>query len=424
MSSLRIAAGVALVIAVCLVTAPLGAQTVSGGGCTMSHFKIQSMFFNFQYLSLVCPETEWWVFVRNTDRGLQVGPAFLRRSPASGFIPVLQSANVADNITLYHTGAHLNDMQFAHAGNAIPTLNASDVGPGGFLVTLLGESTPRVAVELRSRGFSWLCTWNLGPSVSRRGMEMAVWGIWDTGNYDYITEYIFRDDGQISFRAGATGWNNNQEGEDVAHTHDLLWRLHFNLGTGKNTAHVWAHHETSLFAADSESLFNFGREGAVDLDPLKFETVIVEDPQTLNARQHPIGYELQSLRSGTGRHYAAGEEWTLHDAWITRYSPAEDAVTFARDPNWQSPAVYLLGNNANHYGIHNHESIQNESLLLWTTTSVHHEPHDEDQALGDSTNGYKGITLIHWSGFDLVPHNLFDTNPLGGPHRSTCNGPP
>jgi len=30
---------------------------------------------------------------------------------------------------------------------------------------------------------------------------------------------------------------------------------------------------------------------------------------------------------------------------------------------------------------------------------------------------------MHWSGFDLVPHNLFDANPLGGPHRNLCDGP-
>ena len=387
----------------------------------MTNVMLNLFFVNLQFLQLSCAETQWAVFVRNTDRGLQVGPAFLMRSPGDGWLQALKEANVADNITLYHSGAHLNDMQFANVGNAIPTLNASDLGPGGMLITTIGETTPRVAAELRSRGLSWLCTWNLSQSVSRRGMEMAIWSIWDTGNYDYIIEYTFRDDGQISFRAGATGWNNNVIGEDVAHTHDILWRIHMGLGTGLNTPYLWTHNETSLFANDAETLFNFGFEEAADLDPLLYATVVIEDSQTLNGRQHPIGYELQPLRIGTGRHYANGEEWSLHDVWITRHSAGEDAITFG---NWVPPSVYLNGNGSNNFGIYNHESIQNQDLVLWYGTSAHHEPHDEDQATGDATDGHRGITLIHWSGFDLVPHNLFDTNPLGGPHRNTCGGPP
>jgi hypothetical protein len=32
----------------------------------------------------------------------------------------------------------------------------------------------------------------------------------------------------------------------------------------------------------------------------------------------------------------------------------------------------------------------------------------------------RGITFVHWQGFDLQPHNLFDFNPLGGPSSAQC----
>lgn len=328
---------------------------------------------------------------------------------------------MADNITLYHNGAHLNDMKFANAANAIPTLHPNELGPNGMLVKFSGEATPRAAMELRSRGLAWLCTWDLGrngKAIARHGMEMTIWGIFDTGNYDYIIEYSFRDDGQIGFRAGATGWNNDSDATpDTPHTHDLLWRIDLSLGSGLNTPYVKSHYETSLFATDTETLFNNGFEGAVDLDPLKYQSVLIEDQMTNKLGRH-LGYELQPLRFGIGRHYGDDEKWSLHDTWITRFSQAELPDTFATNP-WKPPNVYLLSDAANKFGIHNHEPITGQDIVLWQTTSAHHDPHDEDQATGD--NGFHGITLMHWMGFDLVPHNLSSANPLGGPSRDSCN---
>jgi hypothetical protein len=68
-----------------------------------------------------------------------------------------------------------------------------------------------------------------------------------------------------------------------------------------------------------------------------------------------------------------------------------------------------------------------QRFAVWHVSSVYHDPHDEDQAsfAADPSFGHKGVTLMHWSGFDLVPHNLFDANPLGAPHRhEACDGKP
>ena len=58
-----------------------------------------------------------------------------------------------------------------------------------------------------------------------------------------------------------------------------------------------------------------------------------------------------------------------------------------------------------------HESVQNQDLIVWMQTSTHHQPTDED----NSADGGRGVTLVHWSGFNIEPHNLFAANPLGGP---------
>lgn len=420
---------------------PAAAQSVTAGGCTMSQSSlvfedpVAGLIFGPVFLDLTCKETEWLVFVENTNRGLTVGPAYLARAMDGPFLQVLKSANVAENFTIYHTGnVRLHDTQYSNSTNAIPALDSSEIGPGGMLVTIPGESQPRVAAELRSRGLGWLCTWGLNDdlkkSVSRQGMEMVIWGIYDTGNYDYIYEYTFRDDGQMSFRVGATGWNNASDvTPDIPHTHQLLWRVDVDLGSNVNSASAWTHNETSLYADDTEVPFNNGFEGAMDLDQETRATVIIEDA-TKNAAGHRIGYELHPLDYGVSRHYATDEAWTLHDVWITRYSAAEKELALTFDagspcnPCWHSPDDYLVGLSGGGHGISDHQSIKDQDIVLWVSTSAHHEPHDEDQATDDPSHGYEGITLIHWSGFDLVPHNLFDANPLGGPDRRSCDGYP
>jgi hypothetical protein len=337
------AALVVVVVIATFLSVPLSAQVITGGGCTIQPFSFKfgpPFQIGFQSIVFTCADTAWFVFFSNSDRGLEVGPAFLIRdrasSPSAG-IPVIQEASIAENITIYHDGkTRLNDSEFSTVANAIPTLNASLVGPGGLLLTDVNEARAMTAVELRERGFE--------------------------------------------------------------------------------------HYETSLGALDSEIPFNNGYEGAMDLDPERFATVIIED-QMKNDRQHNIGYALQPFGPGTARHYAADERWTLHDIYVTRSKAVENAPPFGHGPA-SRPDGYLLGTGANQSGIFDHELIQNQHLVLWHRTSAHHDPHDEDQAGDDPTDAFKGITLIHWSGFDLVPHNLFNSNPLGSPHRKQCNGYP
>jgi primary-amine oxidase len=402
-------------------------KAISAGGCTATSF----MWFTTGYdvwLFFDCPDTRWWVLARNTDRGLEVGPAVVRRMPPSGpWISVLKSAHVAEIFTPYHTGGAVpagvddrpSDMQ-SGTSDALRALDTNDLGPVGMLVQTPEKQHPTIAVELRDRGIAWMCKSD-GQSHTRRGMDMVVWADFDGGNYENIIEYTFRDDGQISFRVGWTGWNNVKVGTDVAHMHDALWRVEMALGNGANTPSIWSHQELGLAAVDTETPFNAGREGTMDLAPLLFATLIIEDELT-NAAGHRIGYELQPVRVGSARHNGPTEKWTQHDTWITRQSATELAVANSTT-NWMAPDTYLVGDASNMYGVFNQESVEKQALVLWHVTSAHHEPHDEDQASGDPSHGHKGLTLMHWSGFDLVPHNLFDVNPLGAPHRDLCDGP-
>jgi Cu2+-containing amine oxidase len=167
-----------------------------------------------------------------------------------------------------------------------------------------------------------------------------------------------------------------------------------------------------LEAADGETPFNGGVEGGLAWDAERFRTVLVEDAST-NAHGRRRGYELVPFRTGTARHLGADERFTRSDFWVTRWTAATSWMS-----DWQPPDEYLFGSADGRSGIANRQPIAGQDLVLWHLSSAHHEPHDEDQAEGGA--GFEGVTLVHWMGADLVPHDLFDHNPLGGPHRDQC----
>jgi primary-amine oxidase len=379
-------------------------------------------------------ETGWRTCISNQGRrSLTLGPTDLRRSPGAPWMRILREASVAEIFVPYHSFTfRLYDMQSASAAS-LWSVNAADAGPNGSLITLSGQNAPQVVSEVKDRGIAWLCKGTF-QQQSRRGQELALWGVFDAQNYDFIIDYRLRDDGSLSFRLGATGFNNPYfppESTTDAHMHSALWRADVDLnGSGGDSAKTLSHNEgpTSLLAQDGEEPFNGGFEGTMVWDPLRFLTVAIED-ETTNAHGHPIGYEIHAQPDGLSRHYgeemgltAHQEKFTKFDFAVTRYKEAEREAFFdTRNVQWIDPDQYLVGVAPfAGFGISDKESITNTDLVLWYRASVHHDPHDEDHAVGDPNDLMTGITLVHWAGFELLPRNLFDFNPLGGPSRNNC----
>ncbi len=339
------------------------------------------------------------------SKGYEVGPVYLRQLSGAnnGWRQVLYRATPAEVFTPYHSGSpHFYDTQFTNWSNWRRPVTTADAGPNGTLITLSqdGAFGPSLVAECRDRGPAWLCKGNQGSFV-RRGQELALWGVFDTGNYDFITEYGFRDDGTITLRTGATGYNNPNQPTDP-HMHDVLWRIDMDLnGAGGDTALLTEHREPSGSppqAADFEVPFNNGVEGFADWEDLEFTSLVVED-STVNTHGQRLGYAFEPSRTGTARHI---EPWTRHDFWVTRWRPAEE--TGWASP-WKTPDQYLFPY------ISNQESVANADLVLWYLASGHHHPIDEDR---DNQGGF-AVTLTHWFGLELHPHNFFDANPMGAP---------
>jgi primary-amine oxidase len=87
------------------------------------------------------------------------------------------------------------------------------------------------------------------------------------------------------------------------------------------------------------------------------------------------------MRYGNARNQ---EPFTQSDMWVTRQNSSQ---IMPRDL-----PQYVSAQNA----------IVDQDIVLWYTSSIHHSVRTED----------RGATHVMWTGFILMPHDLFDKSPL------------
>jgi Cu2+-containing amine oxidase len=56
--------------------------------------------------------------------------------------------------------------------------------------------------------------------------------------------------------------------------------------------------------------------------------------------------------------------------------------------------------------VRNPEPLDGHAVALWTATTLHHIPRIEDFGAKDY-NASEGSAIMMWTGFDLMPHNLW-----------------
>ena len=256
-----------------------------------------------------------------------------------------------------------------------------------------------VIAELVDDNVRWMD--NAGGNKIRRGQVLELWATLSAGNYRYVLKYGFADDGTIYVRAGGTAANLRSVplGDHAAmHIHSPGWRLEFNLGDPRanEIEIVEREHDPNSAAADLiHRPFANGAEGGELWDAERFTSLMVTSP-AMN-RHEPasrISYKLVSMRSGSTRTF---RPHTQYDFWVSRIPPehADRELRFRE---------------VNEY-VRNPEPLEGHPLALWTATALHHIPRTEDFGAA-GFNASEGVAIMMWTGFDLMPHNLWDKTPL------------
>jgi primary-amine oxidase len=276
---------------------------------------------------------------------------------------------------------------------------------GGARSQLLSKKQ-NVMAELRDRGIVYK-----HGGRSRRGEELVLWANFAAGNYTYLVEYCFHDDGTVVLKHAPTGYNYFSHFESGSHMHNCLWRIGVKLApAGKPATNSQAFLVSLPY--DPKRL---GAEGKLDVKPIltesfhdweakEFTRLRVTNPDVsvfpeAAAERLPISYDLVPVTQGMARHYRFKDEsFSHHDFFVTRADCPEKMYVnlghhFAKNDGNPAP---LKGS---------------DGVVLWHMSSALHVPRGEDGIFqGNSLSN--GQALVYWTQVELRPRNLFTRTPF------------
>jgi hypothetical protein len=331
---------------------------------------------------------------------------FMRGYKLSGeedWIKILNNLALAEMYVPYYDGYEIHDI--TDYGFSFVNATAGYIPSAGVISGRLLDDGVVIA-EVADDHVRWMTS---ASDRIRRGQVLDLWATLAAGNYRYILKYSFADDGTIRVRAGGTAQNlrsvavGNHNG---MHIHMPAWRLEFDLGAASaNSVEITERMaESDSAAADLvHRPFNGGVEGGEVWNPERFTSLMVSSKQFDNRHDpaHKIGYKLVSARSGSTRTH---RDYVKYDFWVTRIAPAAANRSVDRELRFIDVATY----------VQNPEPINGYAVAIWHSTALHHIPRTED--FGSSGyRAHEGLALTMWTGFDMMPHNLWDKTPLFGP---------
>jgi hypothetical protein len=348
-------------------------------------------------------QTSWrvvWDVTRHAGGSeiLYVKEAYFKRGPQEAEIKILGDCRLSDTFVPYNNGTRIYDV--SNYQFTLEDVETKELGPACITTPRIfdrqGKEAPKgvAALEVHDNHLRW----KNSSGQSRRGQEMQLWSVLDAANYRYIIQYAFRDDGQVSFRLGATAHNLFSEGTDATtHCHSGCWRINVELGNADQTE-VLVLRNVSKPGSQPKLLvepFNGGNEGGLKWNPSEFTRLVIQSKVHSNGHQPPkkIAYELLSVRHGNLRLYGEGEEFTKYDFWVTRANLKKAELRYRDVPSYVNGET-LAG-----------------AVVLWHQTPLLHTPRDEDFG-ADGYDANKGVALTSWTGFDLRPRNFFARTPL------------
>jgi primary-amine oxidase len=281
------------------------------------------------------------------------------------------------------------------------------------------EMTSYAAIYERDGGSLWDRT---DPETFERdarfARELVVTTTMAIGNYTYSWTAVFKQDGSIEIRVGATGTlltqgvashaEGDEFGETVAeniagpsHQHFFNFRIDFDVDGPTNR--VVEENTEAVSSAFGNAFVNrhtvLANEQSRDWGPLSDRTWIVESSTRENAVGHPTAYALKPRENAVT--YAGPSfpplqraDFAQHALWATRFHEGE---------------LYASGDYPNQgeagEGVKDYstpaESIRDRDVVVWYTTALTHHPHSEEYP----------VMPVETVGFSLRPSGFFSENP-------------
>lgn len=245
----------------------------------------------------------------------------------------------------------------------------------------------------------------------------------NAGNYDYLFDWVFQQDGAISVNVGATGMDqvkaasgtpkDNDYGRLIAdkligvnHSHFFSFRLDMDVDGEQNALLVDKLQTTTLPASNPRrsvwtvnALAPQREKDAMRMSPMNAPEIWrIVNPNVKNPFGWPVGYEVEGhgamslLTPDDYMRRRAG--FVDHTLWVTPYSPTE--LYAAGD----YPSNSVAGEGLPQWTAAN-RSVANTDVVAWLTLGFHHVPRPEDWP----------VMPVAWHSFRLVPVGFFARSP-------------
>ncbi len=260
-----------------------------------------------------------------------------------------------------------------------------------------------------------------GAYEGRAEVELVVRSIAQVGNYDYLFDWIFTQNGSMRVEVGLTGIDapkavvashaptagDDRYGTFVApnlvapfHSHHFNFRLDLDVD-GQGNSFVLGELAPRPAAGPRRSIWTLrdkvlGSESEGRLDDHHAQWKVV-NPSRRNALGEPVGYVIESQGNvepllDPADYRRAG--FIGHNLWVTAFD-ADEHYAAGDTPN-QNPGEPGLPQY-----VANDQGLVNRDLVVWLTVGFHHVTQAEDWP----------VLSREKLAFELKPSNFFDLNP-------------
>ena len=283
--------------------------------------------------------------------------------------------------------------------------------------------------------------WESEGTAGRPGRELVFRSIAVVGNYDYILDWRFEQEGAITVAVGATGelevkpvsektasammssdiMGKDAEGnplefghlvapntDGVDHDHFFSFRMDIDVDGTKNNFEVDKLVQYKLPATSARKTIWAMSPKTMDNEGTAMQNISIEHPamwRFVNPAEHnELGYPTswEIMPGLTGVSLLSPDDWPQkragfsdHQLWVTPYDSAE---RFAA-------GVYVSGSKGTDglpTWVKQNRSIANTDIVAWYTMAFHHVPRPED---------WPQMPTM-WHDFTIRPFDFYSKSPL------------
>ncbi len=252
------------------------------------------------------------------------------------------------------------------------------------------------------------------------------------GNYDYMVDYVFRQDGSIDVRIGAVGIDAvkgvaaTDMGSPTAqadtrygtlirpnivapnHSHFFNFRIDFDIDGERNSfmkmklvptridsgvprrSYWTVDHDVPAQEMDAVTRLNLASPSMLGVFNPNVSNSLKQHPAYMLMPGGSAAYPLLDESDSAVKRNAYVE----NQFWVTAYDPAQRYAGGAY-------SIQSSGEDTLKNWVKANRSIRDKDIVTWYTVGFHHVPRSEDWP----------VMPAHWTGFTLMPHNFFDRNP-------------